>query len=357
MAGKHSAGCLGTAFAAITLLTAVTVGPALFSAPAFVGYFLIADPARLDREAAEWPVTMAATALLAAALVAVTGRGTPTVLRVLRRTVLLLLATTATSLAALVFEVRQGSAPTLQLSATPVFAAAAIALLALGYWRLRDDMAARRTPERVEGVGARWPGERLESSRRRPRNRPGNATRPKSRPVKPATVEQVRQVTEQAKQSLHRARAENDRLERLLRELEAKLANAQSELSFAGLRQLHGESWRCADGVYQHYKATDRLLSTISRTHSGVRLALESTNGQGRPNRQAYATATSEMSSTEGRLRAEVKRGRSMLDTLNQRTEALKYRIRDDCGTPGQQWYDDLIARRDARVAERAAQT
>jgi hypothetical protein len=42
-----------------------------------------------------------------------------------------------------------------------------------------------------------------------------------------------------------------------------------------------------------------------------------------------------------------------MLTSFNQRAEGLKYRIRDECGELGQQWYDDLIARRDAaRAAE-----
>jgi hypothetical protein len=338
VARKSDGGCLGIAFAAVTLLTAVSAGAGLFSAPALIGYFLIADPEQVRSEAPVAAGTLVATVLLAVALVVVTGRDRPTVPRVLRRTVVLLLATTVTSVVSFLFELHGNFPPTLHISAAPLFAVAAVAIMVLGFWRIKDG----RTTASPDRVG------------RRP-NRGNGAARRRPKRVDPVTVEQVHQVTELAKQSLRRVRAENDRLERLLRDLEAKLAVAQAETSFAGLQHLHWESRSCADRVHEHYRSSDRILGQITRAHAGVQVVLGGApvRGCSRPNRPAYAAAASEMATTERRLQSEVNRGRFMVSTLNQRTEALKYRIRDDCGARGECWYDDLMIRREAaRAAE-----
>jgi hypothetical protein len=320
---RHTdSGCLGIAFVAVAVLTVIGVAAGLLSAPALIVYFLIANPTQALTEIAAGVAVLAADALLAVGLVAAaTGRDRRTASRMLRRTAILLLVTTVTSVVSLLLAVHGNFTPTLHMSAIPEFVVAGVAAALLGYWRITD----------------------------------GRSSRPPAEQVEPVTVEHVRQVTEQARQSLHRVRTENDRLEHLLRHLEARLAGAQSEMEFAGLRQLHRESRTCADRVHEHYRSSDHILREITRAHRGIEVAVGGApfHVGSLPDRPAYAAARSEMATTESRLRAEVNRGRSMVSTLNQGTEALKYRIRDDCGTRGAIWFDDLMARRDAaRAAE-----
>jgi hypothetical protein len=347
MAGRTS-GFFGCLFGGATVLTGLIAGPALFSSPTFIGYLLLANPQEVVDNAGYAVGVLAATVLLAVALVAVTGTEN-TVAQVLRRATVLLLGTTATCAFTYRSELRGNYSPNLHLSVAPLFAAAGAAIVLLGYWMILDGRSTRGSTNWATEPGPR-PPQRAGHGNRRPPNRRRRDDRRKRRPAQPVTVEQVREVTEQAKQSLSRVRAGNDRLERLLREFEAKLARAQLELGFEGLRQLHRESRGCADQVFRHYDSSDRMLSRISSTHHGVLAALQGTRA---PSRRTYASARSEMSTTEGLLRAKVRRGRTMLKSLNQRTEGLKYRIRDECGELGQQWYDELIARRDAaRAAE-----
>jgi hypothetical protein len=343
MAGRVS-GSVGCLFGCATVLTGLIAGPALFSSPTITAYFLLANPQQVFDNAGYAVGALAAAVLLAVALVAVTGTEN-TVARVVRRAAVLLLGTTATCAYMYRSELRGNHPPTLHLSVAALFAVAGAAVVLLGYWMVRDGRSTARATE----PGPR-PPQRAGRGDRRPPDRRRHGDRRERRPAEPVTVEQVREVTEQAERSLSRVRAGNDRLERLLREFEEKLARAQLELGFEGLRQLHRESRGCADQVFRHYDSSDRMLSRISRTHQGVLAALRAPRA---PGRRSYASARSRMSTTEGLLRAEVRRGRTMLKSLNQRTEGLKYRIRDECGELGHQWYDELVARRDAaRAAE-----
>ena len=291
--------------------------PAVFSAPALMVNLYLADPAQFRRDGPAWAAVLVVAALLAMGLIAVTGRGPTTVGRLARRTPVLLAVTTLAALVPVVLDLRRHDPPDLHhQSIAPLLTSSAALWAMLLLWWIGDGGSSR-----VE-------------------------------PVEPVTVEQVRQVTTAARKTLRRVRAENDRIESLLRDLEAKLAHARLEMGFHGLCELHWESRGCADRAHQHYRSADGVLNWMSRTQSGVPVALRRklvpVRG-GRPDRLAYASATTTLTATQNTLKAEVRRGRAMLDAFNQRTGTLKHRIRDECGPRGKRWFDDLQERIAAR--------
>jgi hypothetical protein len=316
-------GCLGLAALSVALLSVLVWIPFVLAAPTYIGYLAIADRAQLLRDETTWWVVLAAAPLLGLVLVVVASGGRANPRQYAERTGALLTATTLTSAATLLgARFLHGSAldpPSLTFAPCVGSTLALLALL------------------------IKW--------------RRGDRSHPARERVEPVTVEQVRRVTAQAQETLRRVRVENDRIERLSRAIEAKLASARSEMDFEGLRQMHRESRGCADRAYQHYHSAGDILRTMSRTHAGVRVALRRfampTRGRKRPDRLAYAAATAGLTATENALVAQVNRGGDMVDTLNLRTAALKYTIRDECGAHGQRWYSDLELRIEAAQAAR----
>jgi len=178
----------------------------------------------------------------------------------------------------------------------------------------------------------------------------------------PVTVETVRAVAQEADRTLRQVRAENRRLSRLAREVEAKLAAARSEVDFNALRNLHHESFRCANGAHAHYTSAKTSMYTMSQTVGRVRGTshrwLGSTGrpatAQARRKRAELEEAVSDLATTHGQLIVEVERGLDLVRTLNGHTAELKHSIRDDCGERGQRWYEALEERiQDVRSNER----
>lgn len=172
--------------------------------------------------------------------------------------------------------------------------------------------------------------------------------------VEPVTVEKVRAAAAQANETLQQVRAENKRVSQLARAIEAQLVEARSETDFASMRNLHYESFGCADRAYEHYRSAGRSLETMSRILIGVRATLtlrirplrnSATGRRERPDRAELKAAASTLSESKQQLKVEVQRGRSLVKTLNANTSQLKHSIKDNCGELGQRWYQELEIR------------
>ena len=183
----------------------------------------------------------------------------------------------------------------------------------------------------------------------------------------PVSVETVRAAAQQAQQTLSQVRAENKRVNRLAREVEAKLAAARAETDFVTLRNLHYESFNCADAAHGHYRSAQGSLYTTARILDRVRAAPRrwlppASPAQAHLARQDRAqlnAAASTLEETRGQLSIEVRRGLDLVQTLNANTAELKHSIRTDCGEAGWLWYDALeqrieTARRNDRRTTRA---
>jgi hypothetical protein len=177
----------------------------------------------------------------------------------------------------------------------------------------------------------------------------------------PVSVETVRAATRDAEQTLRRVRAENERVERLVRQVEAKLAATISVADFDGLRNMHFESFKCADGAYYYYESTRTSQRTIEQLLRNVRItsrwwlapAGRPMSARARQERAELKAAASTLSGTRGQLSGDVDYALSQVQTLNARTHDLKESIRDDCGERGERWYEDLDARIEAARDER----
>ncbi len=177
----------------------------------------------------------------------------------------------------------------------------------------------------------------------------------------PVSVETVRAATKQAERTLRRVQAENERVERLARQVEAKLAATLSEADFASLRNLHYESFTCADGAYDYYGSTQTSLRTMEQLLRNVRVtSLWWLGPVGRPvtararrERAELEAAASTLAGTCGQLSGNVDHALSRVQALNARTNDMKQSIRDDCGVRGQRWYEELEARIEAARDER----
>ncbi|MGH3933093.1 MAG: hypothetical protein ACRDTF_24320 [Pseudonocardiaceae bacterium] len=175
--------------------------------------------------------------------------------------------------------------------------------------------------------------------------------------VEPVTVETVRKAATQASEKLQQVRAENKKVSQLARAIEAQLLAASSEMDFVSLRNLHHESFGCADRAYEHYSSADSSLQTMSRILLGVRAALtlrliaprnSATGRRERPDRDQLKAAASSLSESRQQLDVEVKRGLTLVKTLNANTAQLKHSINDNCGERGRRWYQDLELRIEA---------
>jgi hypothetical protein len=167
-----------------------------------------------------------------------------------------------------------------------------------------------------------------------------------SRPSR-VTAETVRAATSDARRLLRQARADDRRVERLVRQVEARLRAAPAEADFHMLRNLHFESFRCADVVYGNYTSTRTSLRLLSRVAASAR-------------RQARAMIAQlhwgpSWKLTRRALHDQVELGLRRVQHLNARTADLKHKIRDDCGVRGGCWYDDLMQRIDERTGARRA--
>lgn len=176
--------------------------------------------------------------------------------------------------------------------------------------------------------------------------------------VKPVTLAAVQEATAEAEKTLQKVRANNQRVSRLAAAVEQQLQATRLTLDFAGLCELHYESRGCADNAYQYYdmsRDVARGLSGIvvrARATATMRVRSEinpATGRRERPNRAAMTAAAASLAQTRSKIGDEVSKGRTMVKSLNARTADLKFSIRDQCGTRGQRWFDELEARTEAR--------
>lgn len=324
-------GCLVTLFLAPCLGGFVIGIPAVvLAAPGLVPYLYLTDPAQFAPHRLQWFAALAAAPLLALILVwwaspqqgRIRGRRQPTGdpaapggprrrpsirAAILRRVVVLLGATSSTALVMLV-RGNDGHGPAALRETWTLFGSTAVAAaVVLGAIRLWD---------------------------RRPC-------------VEPVTVETVREAADQADRALRRVRADNRRLDRLVHEVETKLATVRA-VDFAILCNLHFESVGCADGAYAHYRSTQTSLTTMAqllhRVYGASRrpAAVRRHTAAARRDRAELAAATAQLADTHGQLDVEVQRGLTLVQTLNANTAELKHRIRDNCGERGQRWFADL---------------
>ncbi|TDB69402.1 hypothetical protein E1182_30045 [Micromonospora sp. KC721] len=179
--------------------------------------------------------------------------------------------------------------------------------------------------------------------------------------IAPVTLATVRTQARQAEKALRRVRADNVRVERLVAEVSAKLAEAHTRTDFATLRTLHTESYGCADSVYAHYRSVQETLNTMTHTVRSVRMGrwqptgavIRAVHRGARTEAAQLRVATAGLATTVASLNAETARNRKLVDQLNVRTADVKHRIRDNCGAAGLRWFEDLEARREAaRAAE-----
>jgi hypothetical protein len=172
----------------------------------------------------------------------------------------------------------------------------------------------------------------------------------------PIHAERVRAAAQQARQTLRQVRADNKRLSRLAREVQAKLVAARSETDFVALRNLHYESFSCADTAHGHYRSAQYSLQVTARILDRVRAAprrwlppaSRAQAHRSRQDRELLNAAASALDDTRGQLSVEVQRGLSLVQTLNANTAELKHSIRSDCGEPGRLWYEALEQRIEA---------
>ena len=302
-------------------------------APALVPFLLVSDPVQFSEHRAVWWGLLGAAPVVALLLVARGGpafkRGRSTARRrwvvfrrgLVRAGILLLVMNVVALVLLLGGNVAHGPQAALQTGI--LFGgsgvAGAVVLLAVRVWD-------------------RWfpPGERL----------------------RPVTVAVVRAAAVEAEETLRKVRANNQRVGRLAAAVEQQLRAVRLELNFAGLRQLHHESRGCADGAYGYYEMSRDvargLAGIVVRARATVTMRVRSevnpaTGRRERPNRAALTAAAASLALTRSKISGEVSKGLTMVKTLNARTADLKYSIRDNCGTPGQRWFDDLEARTKAR--------
>lgn len=176
--------------------------------------------------------------------------------------------------------------------------------------------------------------------------------------VKPVSMAEVQAATVKAEQTLQKVRANNEHVSRLAAAVEQQLQSAKATLGFAGLCELHWESRGCADNAYQYYDMSRDVARGLSgivvRARATVTMRVRTevdpvTGRRRRPNRAAMTAAATSLARTRARIGDEVSQGRTMVRNLNLRTADLKYSIRDNCGTRGQRWYEELEARTEAR--------
>jgi hypothetical protein len=171
----------------------------------------------------------------------------------------------------------------------------------------------------------------------------------------PVTVEEVRKAVGQAQRDLRRVQAENQKVSRLASEVAAKLASAKSQTQFASLRNLHYESFTCADVAHDHYRSTTQSLHAMARVLYRFRKAPRQWRPpvnraqaiQARQARVELSAAAQTLEQVRGQLDFEVARGLQLVQTLNSNTADLKYAIRDNCGKAGRDWFEAL----DERIA------
>lgn len=171
----------------------------------------------------------------------------------------------------------------------------------------------------------------------------------------PVTVEEVRKAAGQAQRDLRRVQAENQKVSRLASEVAAKLASARSQTRFVSLRNLHYESFSCADVAHGHYRSTTQSLHAMARVLYRFRKAPRQWRPpvsraqaiQARQARVELSAAAQTLEQVRGQLGSEVARGLQLVQTLNSDTADLKYAIRGNCGKAGRDWLEAL----DERIA------
>lgn len=203
---------------------------------------------------------------------------------------------------------------------------------------------------------------------------------------RPVTVEEVRAAVTEADRALRRVRAENARVRRQAEQVQARVGRLRaqgpgsaghprregpaghagaghtgpsqpdrSDLDFRALRTFHRESYGCADTAHMAYQSAQVSLRTMSsvvrRAQAGTRLRLPATRAA-RAARVEMRAAAEHLARAHGELRTHVDQGLGMVRGLNANTSDLKHEIRDNCGTPGRQWFEAL----EERVAEARSQ-
>jgi hypothetical protein len=177
----------------------------------------------------------------------------------------------------------------------------------------------------------------------------------------PVTVEEVRKAVGRAQLDLRRVQAENQKVSRLAGEVAAKLASAKSQTQFASLRNLHHESFTCADMAHGHYRSATQSLHTMARVLHRFRKAPRQWRPpvnraqaiQARQARAELSAAAQTLEQVRGQLDSEVARGLQLVQTLNANTANLKDAIRDNCGSAGRAWFEALEERIEAARATR----
>jgi hypothetical protein len=172
----------------------------------------------------------------------------------------------------------------------------------------------------------------------------------------PVTVEEVRTAVGQAQRDLRRVQAENQKVSRLANEVAAKLASAKSQAQFSSLRNLHYESFTCADVAHGHYRSTTQSLHAMARVLHRFRKAPRQWRPpvnraqaiQARQARVELSAAAQTLEQVRGQLDSEVARGLHLVQTLNANTADLKHAIRDNCGRAGRDWFEALEERIEA---------
>jgi chromosome segregation ATPase len=135
--------------------------------------------------------------------------------------------------------------------------------------------------------------------------------------------------------------------------LAAQLKNAERTRSFEELKNLHRASRQRADQAYEmldEARGQVGVLSTeIRRTHETMDLQ----RARGESDTRHLRAALNQFHQDRAAISQMCGEWRSEVERLNQQTGKLRDRIKNHCGRPGQDWYDELMARKAQRQATR----
>ena len=169
------------------------------------------------------------------------------------------------------------------------------------------------------------------------------------------TVEMVQRAATKADRQRRRVEAEAVRVQQMLERVEGQLYAAQQQSNFGSMRQVHFESFRCADAAHDHYESVRTSARTLSRLEARARASVRprlvplrdpGTGQRRRPDRAQMRAATAGLREHRLALDSRAKHGLTDVQALNVRTAVLRDTIRESCGERGRQWYDALEERK-----------